>query len=276
MRISDWSSDVCSSDLDDGRFQFAAAHHFVEREAELVALAEADPADARGQALELDAFAGHVEPVVQVLVVGDQFLDLGVGLVDVLGVAAERDPAERADAAAEQRAHVGRDEAGKVEGVLAAFVECHLADVVAVVEGGDALLLEREHCLDVHAHGLLGGVADFFGVLLLFGAPLLDGPADRQVAVPGVVGAGLVGDGVGAHAALDPSGGGVSVLGWACAGGCGGVGSVTAPGRTPRSTSRGRISTALPRISMDLAWPALGYLSVWASASSRAVACSST
>src|SRR3546814_8693869 len=97
MRISDWSSDVCSSDLDDGRFQFAAAHHFVEREAELVALAEADPADARGQALELDAFAGHVEPVVQVLVVGDQFLDLGVGLVDVLGVAAERDPAERAD-----------------------------------------------------------------------------------------------------------------------------------------------------------------------------------
>src|SRR3546814_18334818 len=74
-------------------------------------------ADARGQALELDAFAGHVEPVVQVLVVGDQFLDLGVGLVDVLGVAAERDPAERADAAAEQRAHVGRDEAGKVEGV---------------------------------------------------------------------------------------------------------------------------------------------------------------
>src|SRR3546814_12727329 len=38
------------------------------------------------------------------------------------------------------------------------------------------------------------------------GGPLLDGPADRQVAVPGVVGAGLVGDGVGAHAAFDQSG----------------------------------------------------------------------
>src|SRR3546814_5399175 len=66
---------------DDGRFQFAVADHFVEGQAELVALAQADPADARGQALELDALARHVEPVVQVLVVGDQFLDLGVGLV---------------------------------------------------------------------------------------------------------------------------------------------------------------------------------------------------
>src|SRR5690606_10439710 len=33
--------------------------------------------------------------------------------------------------------------------------------------------------------------------------PLFDGPADRQVAVHGVVGAGLVGDGVGSHAAFD-------------------------------------------------------------------------
>src|SRR3546814_14302194 len=111
--------------------------------------------------------------------------DLGVGLVDVLGVAAERDPAERADAAAEQRAHVGRDEAGKVEGVLAAFVEFHLADVVAVVDGGDALLLEREHCLDVHAHGFLGGVADFFGWLRLFGEPLPDAPPHRPRPRPG-------------------------------------------------------------------------------------------
>src|SRR3546814_9860106 len=107
-----------------------------------------------------------VEPVVQVLVVGDQFLDLGVGLVDVLGVAGQRDPAERADAAAEQRAHAGRDEAGKVEGVLAAFVECHLADGVAVVEGGGAMRLDREHSLDALPLGLLGGLADCFGTLL--------------------------------------------------------------------------------------------------------------
>src|SRR3546814_1854019 len=87
---------VVGSD-DDQSFPFAAADQCVEGQAELVALAQADPADARGQALELDALARHVEPVMQVLVVGDQFLDLGVGLVDVFGVAGQRDPAERAD-----------------------------------------------------------------------------------------------------------------------------------------------------------------------------------
>ncbi len=78
---------------------------------------EPDPADPRGQALELDLLARHVEPVVEVRVVGDQLLHLGVGLVDVLGIARERRPAERADAAAEQRADIGGHEAGKVEGV---------------------------------------------------------------------------------------------------------------------------------------------------------------
>src|SRR3546814_12338725 len=90
---------------DDRSFQFAAADHFVEGQAELVALAQADTADARGQALELDALARHVEPVMQVLVVGDQFLDLGSGPVPVFGVAGPPAPAERTGPAAHQRAH---------------------------------------------------------------------------------------------------------------------------------------------------------------------------
>ena len=76
-----------------------------------VAVAEPDPADARRQALKGDALARHVEPVVQVRVVGDQLLHLGVGLVDVLGIAGQGHPAERADAAAEQRADIGGHEA---------------------------------------------------------------------------------------------------------------------------------------------------------------------
>src|SRR5690606_11095913 len=55
----------------DRRLQFAVADHLVERQAELVALAQADPADACRQALEGDALARHVEPVVQLRVVRD-------------------------------------------------------------------------------------------------------------------------------------------------------------------------------------------------------------
>src|SRR5690606_4943288 len=46
--------------------EFAIARHLVEREAQAVAVTEADPADPRRQALEADAFLRHVEPAVQV------------------------------------------------------------------------------------------------------------------------------------------------------------------------------------------------------------------
>ena len=78
-----------------------------------MAVAQPDPADARRQALELDALPGHVEPVVQMRVVRHQLLHLGVGAVDVLGIARQRGPAERPDAAAEQRPDIGRHEARK-------------------------------------------------------------------------------------------------------------------------------------------------------------------
>src|SRR6185369_17386574 len=68
----------------DRRLEFAVAHHLVEREAELVALAETDPADARRQALEADALFGHVEPVVQVWIVRNELFYLFVGFINVL------------------------------------------------------------------------------------------------------------------------------------------------------------------------------------------------
>ena len=86
---------------DDRRRYFAAPHHLVEGEAETVALAETDPADARRQSLEGDALARHVEPAMEVRVVWDQLLHALVGAVNVLGIAAQRSPAERADPAAE-------------------------------------------------------------------------------------------------------------------------------------------------------------------------------
>ena len=118
-----------------GAFSSPRRHHLVERQAEPVPLAEADPADPRRQALEGDPLARHVEPAVEVRVVGDQLLHLRVGAVDVLGIARQRAPAERADAAAEERPDIGRHEAGEIEGVGDALVLGDLADVVAIVEG---------------------------------------------------------------------------------------------------------------------------------------------
>src|SRR5260221_13585904 len=97
---------------DDRRLDLAPRHHLVEREANPRPLAEAEPADARRQALELDLLPRHVEPVVEMAVAGDERLDLGVGAVDVLRLAREGAPAERTDAAAEERPAIGRDKAG--------------------------------------------------------------------------------------------------------------------------------------------------------------------
>jgi hypothetical protein len=76
------------------------------------------PADTRRQALEADALAGHIQPVVQVFVIGDDLFHFGVGFVDILRVAGQGNPAERADAAAEQRADIGRNEAREIKGVV--------------------------------------------------------------------------------------------------------------------------------------------------------------
>ena len=186
-----------------GPGQLAVLHHLVEGQAGAVALAQADPADARRQALEGDALAGHVEPAVQVRVVREQLLHLRVGLADVLRVARQRHPAERPLAAAEQRPDVGRHEAGEVEGVLHALVEGDLADVVAVVDGGYAHRVEVEHGLHVHRAALRrrGLQRRVLAWVRLRGAPAFHRPAGGQVAVDQVVRRGLVGDQIGLDAA---------------------------------------------------------------------------
>ena len=54
---------------DDGGLEFARGNHLVERQAQPVAVAQADPADPGGQALEGDPVPRHVEPGMQVPVV---------------------------------------------------------------------------------------------------------------------------------------------------------------------------------------------------------------
>ena len=167
-------------------------------------VAEAQPADARRQSLERDALAGHVEPAVQVRVVGEELAHLPVGPADVLRVARERDPAERPLPFAEQRADVRGHESGERERVRHAFVLRHLADVVAVVERRHALAVERQHRLDVHRGRALGRAREVRVLrrIGLRGAPALDRPTRGQVSVDEVVRGRLVGHHVGTHAAL--------------------------------------------------------------------------
>src|SRR5229473_2850413 len=99
-----------------------------------MALSQTDPADARRQSLEMNLRARHIEPVMQMRIVRDQLFDLRVGLVDVFGIAGERNPAERTDTAAEQRADVLRHETREIKSVGDTRIERDLTNVVAVVE----------------------------------------------------------------------------------------------------------------------------------------------
>src|SRR5476651_1164854 len=99
-----------------------------------MALPEPDPADARRQSLKLNPRARHVEPAVQMRIVRNQFPHFRIGLVNILGFAGERGPAEWPNSAAEQRADILRHETGDIEGARDARVEGDLANVVAVVE----------------------------------------------------------------------------------------------------------------------------------------------
>ena len=130
---------------------------------------------------------------MQVRIIGDQLFHLLVGLVDIFRIAGERHPAERANPLAEQRANVGRDEAGEVEGVFHPLLQRHLADVVAVIQGRRTAALQGQHGLHLTGHGVAGGDVHLLGSGFLQRAPLGHAPALRQVAMHRVVGRGLVG-----------------------------------------------------------------------------------
>ena len=169
-------------------------------------VAQAHPADARRQSLELDARPRHVEPGMKMPVVGHQLLHLGVRPVDVLRIAGQRGPAERPDAAAEQGPDIGRHEAGVAEGVRHALLQRHLADVVAVVDGRHAEPVELQHGAHVARHRLFGRLGDGGRIAAAPGFPLGQRPAPGQVAVDRIVRGGLVGETVGPHAAAQQFG----------------------------------------------------------------------
>ena len=102
---------------------------------------------------------------MQLVVLREEVEHGPVGDGDVLGVAGERDPAERALALAEQRADVRRDEAREVEGALAPALAGLVADVVAVVEDLGAGVLKSTiawTCLAIEARARSVNSSGFF------------------------------------------------------------------------------------------------------------------
>ena len=95
----------------DRRRHRARADELVDREACFRSVAVAEPADAGRQPLEGDALGGQLEPALEQRVVGEEPPELLVDRGDVGRVAREDGPPEGADAAAEERPDIGRDEA---------------------------------------------------------------------------------------------------------------------------------------------------------------------
>ena len=171
-----------------------------------MALPQPHPADARRQSLKRDVLASRIQPMVEMRIVGDELLDPRIRSVDVFGVSRQRRPAERSDPPAEEGTDIGGHEAGKVECAVNAAAERLLADVVAVVEGGHAGVVEAQHRADMVGDGADGGGCDGVGVARPACMPLLDAPARRQIAVGRIVRRRLIGQGVGADAAPEQLG----------------------------------------------------------------------
>src|ERR1041385_3613330 len=127
----------------DRRFQIAALHEVVDSFAHLGALAVTEPADARRQSLQVNAFARETQPAIQRAIVRKQLECEVVSLANVFGVARQRDPAKRPFAFAEQRSNVFGHESRNLERVFATGVESLLANVVAVIKRDGAAALQR-------------------------------------------------------------------------------------------------------------------------------------
>ena len=135
-----------------------------------------------------------------------QLADGLVGHRDVVRIARERDPAERPAPDAEQRADVGRDEAGEVERLLAARLLGVGADVVAVVEDLGAGALHREHRLDLGAHALLRPRDVAVRIARAERRRVGERQVARDVTIQRIVGGGLLGHEVGDEPAANELG----------------------------------------------------------------------
>src|SRR2546428_6529951 len=138
----------------DRSLHLSTADEVVEQPARAGALAIAEPADARGKALEVHALAGGFHPADQALVFRELLDDGAVGCRDVRRVARKRHPTKRSVAFAEKRPDVGGDEAPIVERASAAAEPGLRPQAVAVVGDLGPAGEKPDHPVDVARHAL--------------------------------------------------------------------------------------------------------------------------
>src|ERR671911_1420348 len=137
---------------DYGGIDGAVGHELVEAEACPVPFACSEPADARGETLEMDLLAGLRDPTCQPLVVRKKLQDRIVRRRYIRLLARERGPPERPLALAEQRPDVRGHEPRVTVGPFEAAESGLPAQRVAVVEDLGPLLLETHHRRAVAGH----------------------------------------------------------------------------------------------------------------------------
>src|SRR5262249_12389188 len=100
--------------------------------------------NARGQTLKVDMLLGQVNPVGGQRVLGKRIQHHLIDRVDVPWLACQRDPAERPDAAREERPQIAGSEDVDAEGIVDALAMCLRTYVITVIKRDGTALLEGQ------------------------------------------------------------------------------------------------------------------------------------
>ena len=119
-----------------------------------------------GRPLKRHALLRHANPAFQRFVFREQFQDRFVGAEQIFLVAAQRHPAKRAFAFAEQRPNKRGHKAGIIERILHARIKGALPQVVAVIKHDRAALLKFQHRLHVPRHRRARSPRKLIGIAL--------------------------------------------------------------------------------------------------------------
>src|SRR5687767_6280463 len=129
----------------DRRADLLLRYEPIEEQSRFVALTVAEPADPGGQSLKLDALLGHADPAMQRCIIGEELENRFIGHKEIVRIAGKCRPAERTFSLAEERPDEQRNEAPDIERVLHTGLQRLSAEVVAVVEGDCAAVLQLDH-----------------------------------------------------------------------------------------------------------------------------------